>query len=60
MTHGAMLQRNLLYTAVTRAKKSAVIIGDKESLKKSIATVKSKVKKDLLSARIQKYVDNNA
>lgn len=56
MTHGAMLQRNLLYTAVTRAKKSAVIIGNKESLKKSITTVRSKVKKDLLSARIQKYV----
>lgn len=59
MTHGAMLQRNLLYTAITRAKKSAVIIGDRESLKKSITTVKSKVKKDLLSARIQKYTDNN-
>lgn len=57
-THGAMLQRNLLYTAVTRAKKSAVIIGNRESLKKSIITVKSKVKKDLLSARIQKYVDS--
>ena len=55
-THGPMLQRNLLYTAVTRAKKSAVIIGSKESLKEAIKTVRSKTKKDLLAARIVRYV----
>lgn len=57
MTHGGMLQRNLLYTAVTRAKKNAVLIGSKSSLNKTIQTVKSKTKRDLLSARIQKYAD---
>lgn len=59
LTHGPMLQRNLLYTAVTRAKKSAVLLGSKTSLNKSIVTVKSKVKKDLLAARIQKYTQEN-
>lgn len=59
-THGSMMQRNLLYTAVTRAKKSVVIIGSKSSLEKTIQTVKSKVKQDLLSARIQVYCHKNA
>lgn len=59
MTHGAMLQRNLLYTAVTRAKSSVIIIGSEESFKKSILTVKSKVQRDLLSARIQRYAETN-
>lgn len=55
MTHGPLMQRNLLYTAVTRAKKSVVIIGSRQSLIKTIKVVKSKTRQDLLSARIQVY-----
>ena len=55
VTHGAMMQRNLLYTAVTRAKKSVVILGSTSSLEKTIQTVKSTVKPDLPSAPIQVY-----
>lgn len=60
LTHGAMMQRNLLYTAVTRAKKSVVILGSKSSLAKTIKTVRGKVKQDLLSARIQVYCTKNS
>lgn len=35
-SHGVMLQRNLLYTAVTRAKKNVVLIGQQSALLKSV------------------------
>ena len=34
--HYVMLQRNLLYTAITRAKKMIVIVGTRKALKLSI------------------------
>lgn len=55
-THGPMLQRNLLYTAVTRAKKSAVVIGSRDALKCSILTVKTKNRKDFLANRVNKLI----
>lgn len=56
MTQECMLQRNLLYTAVTRAKKSVSIIGSREALNKSVLTVKSKTKRGLLAARIARSI----
>lgn len=38
MTQGVMLKRNLVYTAVTRAKKKMVIIGSRKALNKAIQT----------------------
>lgn len=35
-SHGFMLQRNLLYTAVTRAKKNVILIGEKEALARAV------------------------
>lgn len=35
--HTIMLQRNLLYTAVTRGRKLVVIIGDEEAVKRAVA-----------------------
>lgn len=32
MSHFVMLQRNLLYTGITRAKKLLILIGDKKAL----------------------------
>lgn len=52
MAQGRMLQRNLLYTAVTRAKKNIVLIGSRESIYTAIRTRGDGVKRDLLSARI--------
>lgn len=36
--HWRMLQRNLIYTAITRGKKLVIIVGDKEALETAIAT----------------------
>ena len=39
MTHYVMLQRNMLYTGITRAKKLLVLIGSRKALKYSIRNV---------------------
>lgn len=57
MTQAAMLQRNLLYTAVTRARENVLIIGSRGSINRAIMTVKSKEKRDLLAARIVRYTE---
>ena len=58
MTHAAMLQRNLLYTAVTRARENVLIIGSRSSINRAVLTVKSKEKRDLLAARIVRYAES--
>ena len=35
-SHRGMLQRTLLYTAVTRAKKMLVLVGEKEAIRKAV------------------------
>ena len=39
MTHFVMLQRNLLYTGITRAKKVLVLIGSKKALAYAVRNV---------------------
>lgn len=58
MTQVAMLQRNLLYTAVTRARENVLIIGSRSSINRAVLTVKSKEKRDLLAARIVRYAES--
>jgi exodeoxyribonuclease V alpha subunit len=38
MAHYAMLERNLLYTAITRARELAVIVGDRRAIEVAVAT----------------------
>jgi exodeoxyribonuclease V alpha subunit len=38
-SHRIMLKRNLLYTAVTRAKTECIVVGDTEALETAIASV---------------------
>ena len=57
MINSPMLVRNLLYTAVTRAKKQVVLVGEKSSIDKSILTLAATHKRDLLSARIAKEIE---
>jgi exodeoxyribonuclease V alpha subunit len=38
MEHGIMLQRNLLYTGVTRARKMIILVGSQDAIDKSIKT----------------------
>ena len=48
MAHHVMLQRNLFYTALTRAKKLAIFVGSKGALKKAIHTNSAHARKTRL------------
>ena len=53
MTHYVMLQRNLLYTGVTRAKKCMVIVGSKKALSMAIKNVTVTKRNTMLAERIR-------
>ncbi|MQA74103.1 MAG: AAA family ATPase [Solirubrobacterales bacterium] len=40
-SHGALLSRNLLYTAVTRAKRVCVVVGQRHALRRAVARVEA-------------------
>ncbi|MGK0217336.1 MAG: exodeoxyribonuclease V alpha subunit [Planctomycetota bacterium] len=50
--HRVMLQRNLLYTAVTRAKKLVVLVGSRRALRWAIDNQRQNLRASLLSERI--------
>jgi exodeoxyribonuclease V alpha subunit len=56
-SHYMMLQRNLVYTALTRAKKFAVIIGDKWALKRAVSNKHVQPRYTRLAQRLQNLVD---
>ena len=53
MTHYVMLQRNLVYTGVTRAKKLLVIVGTKKALGVAVRTVTVSKRNTMLAERIR-------
>ena len=53
MTHFAMLQRNLLYTGVTRAKKTLVIVGQKKAVGYCVRNVTVNRRNTLLKERLR-------
>lgn len=55
--HFLMLQRNLLYTAVTRAKKMAVLIGTKKAIAIAINNNRIEERNSLLRYRIEAVID---
>jgi exodeoxyribonuclease V alpha subunit len=55
-SQGIMLQRNLLYTAVTRAKKQVWLIGDQSALDKAVANNQVVFRRTKLNQRISSYV----
>ena len=50
--HYILLQRNLLYTAITRASEKVILIGDKKAVNTSIGTVKAVERNSILRKRI--------
>ena len=52
MTHFVMLQRNLLYTGVTRAKKGLVLVGQKKAVAYCVWNVTVDKRNTLLSERL--------
>jgi len=53
MTHFVMLQRNLLYTAVTRAKKVLVLVGEKKAIGYAIRNQKPNERNTRLHVRLR-------
>lgn len=51
--HYIMLQRNLLYTAVTRAKKNVLLVGRRNALETAVYNDKTKKRYSLLAERLQ-------
>lgn len=51
--HANLLQRNMVYTAVTRAKKRVVIVGSKDALNKSIDTEEVSKRYTRLGSRVR-------
>lgn len=54
-SHFMMLKRNLLYTAITRAKKLCVIVGTKRALQKAINTIDGTSRQTGLLSRIRAF-----
>jgi len=50
--HRIMLQRNLLYTAITRAKKKVILIGTKAALNTAVANDRTRRRYTLLAERL--------
>ena len=52
MTHFVMLQRNLLYTGVTRAKKALVLVGQKKAVGYCVRNVTVDKRNTMLAERL--------
>ena len=59
MNHFVMLQRNLIYTGITRAKKILVIVGTKKALGYAVRNVTVSDRNTLLKERLRKQADYN-
>ena len=52
MSHFVMLQRNLIYTGITRAKKGLVIVGTKKALAYAVKNLTVSQRNTMLKERI--------
>ena len=60
MSHYVMLQRNLIYTGITRAKKALVIVGTKKALAYAVHNVTVTKRNTMLRERLQKLREESA
>lgn len=58
MNHFVMLQRNLIYTGITRAKKVLVLVGTKKALGYAVRNVTVSRRNTMLKDRLQKNADS--
>lgn len=52
-SHAIMLQRNLFYTAVTRAKRKVILVGTKRALQRAVENIRTSHRFTLLIQRLQ-------
>ncbi len=55
-SHYMLLQRNLLYTAITRAKQKVVIVGQKAALSTAVLNDRTRRRYSLLAERLQEVI----
>ena len=55
--HRIMLQRNLLYTAVTRAKRQVILLGSKAALNTAVENDRTRKRYTLLAERLRQSLD---
>jgi exodeoxyribonuclease V alpha subunit len=53
--HHVMLQRNLLYTAMTRASRLLVLVGDREALARAVRNNHEQRRFTALARRIERW-----
>ena len=59
ISHYMLLERNLLYTAITRGKSRVFLITDKKALYMTLNTQKSHLRQTKLASRIKKLAHNS-
>ena len=59
MTHFVMLQRNLIYTGITRAKKVLVMVGTKKALAYAVRNVVVQKRNTMLKERLQRLQERS-
>ena len=55
MSHYLLLQRNLFYTAITRAKKQVYLAGSQRALRLAVENDKTRKRYSLLAERLKRY-----
>jgi exodeoxyribonuclease V alpha subunit len=59
MSHYIMLQRNLIYTGITRGKKLVVLVGEMQALSAAVNNNKTMERNTLLDVRLQQFLNNS-
>ena len=59
MTHYIMLQRNLIYTGITRAKKVLVMVGTRKALAYAVRNLTVSARNTMLKERLQGMMQKN-
>ena len=59
MNHYVMLQRNLIYTGITRAKRGLVLVGTKKALAYAVRNTTVEKRNTMLPDRIQRLSTDN-
>ena len=60
MQHSHMLQRNLFYTAITRAKRLVVLVGERAALARAIQNTDQAQRRTLLATRLRALPSTHA
>ena len=58
MAHRIMMQRNLIYTAITRARERVILIGERRALETAVRNDRTRRRYTLLAERLAGAIDD--